>query len=102
MKTLLIIEKAPESGFNTKILEQITNNSSEKNSITIYIHHEGVRWLQSEHWYRIYDLNQNSLYYVNADDAYKYKVPFQQGVIFSNPKIFFQLVRWADRIHFLS
>jgi len=72
------------------------------NPATVYIRNEGILWLHNEYWKMIFNPNENVVYYVNAQDAKDYSVPFQEGVIFSNPKIFQQLIKWADQVFFIN
>jgi len=101
LKTLFVIEKAPDSDSNGNIIDLIKDKLKADNQVTIYIHHEGVRWLFNENWIRIQYPENEIVYYANANDAHQFGVPFQQGVILSNPKIMHQLLNWADSVYYL-
>ena len=101
IKTLYVIEKSPEYISKRDILDKITKNNTGNDPITIYIQNDGIRWLFNENWKQIFNQNEHIVYYANANDAKEYSVPFQEGVIFSNPKILSQLINWADQVFFI-
>lgn len=102
IKILYVIEKAPELINHIDITAIIQNNGHEKDPVIIYIQNEGIRWLLNENWHLIFNPNENIIFYANAKDANDYSVPFQDGVIFSNPKILSQLISWADQVFFIN
>ncbi len=96
-----MIEKSPDSNSGMDILAKINQDNISSNQITIYIKDDGIQWLHDKYWHYLFKSNDHFVYYANATDARKYNVPFQEGVIFSNPKIFHELLNWADQIHFI-
>ena len=100
-KILFVIEKSPDSNSSTEVLTKIHSDAILNSAVTIYIKDDGIQWLYEKYWHDIFKPNDHVVYYANATDARKYKVPFQEGVIFSNPKIFHELLNWADQIYFL-
>lgn len=100
-KTLFVVDKAPDKMDRNAVFNQI-NSIKGQNIVTIYIHDEGVRWLLADNWNTIYHANEDIIYYANADDAQKFGVPMQHGIILSNPKTLYQLIHWADQIYYLS
>jgi hypothetical protein len=101
-KILYVIEKSPGSLKNPIMIDRIHNNIKENNPVTVYIQNDGIRWLSDENWRQLFIPDENFVYYANVQDAKDYCVPFQDGVIFSNPKILFQLINWADKVFFIN
>lgn len=101
MKTLYVIEKPPEILIDKDLLKKIRNHYKRNESVTIYIQNDGIRWLLNENWEKIFEPYEPIMYYANAKDAKNYNVPFQEGVIFSNPKILYELINWADQVFFI-
>lgn len=101
LKILYVIEKSPESISLREILDNIQSNRVNKDPISIYIHNDGIRWLLDENWGQLFNQNEHIIYYANVQDAKNHRVPFQDGVIFSNPKILSQLISCADRVLFI-
>jgi hypothetical protein len=101
IKILYVIEKSPELISDEEIINIIHREKRNKDPITIYIHNDGIRWLLNENWHQLFRLDDQVVYYANAQDAKNYHVPFQDGVIFSNPKTLYQLINCADRVLFI-
>jgi hypothetical protein len=98
---LYVIENSPDSVAGQALLDRINQDNKYCNPVTIYIKNDGIQWLHEKYWHNLFKQNDNVVYYANATDARKYNVPFQEGVIFSNPKIFHELLNWADQIYFI-
>jgi hypothetical protein len=101
IKILYVIEKSPDSNSKLNIIDKIKEHDVSNNAITIYIQNDGIQWLYEKYWHELFRPNEHLVYYANATDARKYEVPFREGVIFSNPKIFHELLIWADQINFI-
>lgn len=102
IKTLYVLEKSPDFISTSDLLEKINENIIGMGPITIYIHNDGIQWLLNENWKHIFKPNEQIVYYANAQDAKDHGVPFQEGVIFSNPKTLYQLINLADQIFFIN
>jgi hypothetical protein len=101
VKILYVIEKSPEFISAKELINKIEKNAVRNNPIAIYIQGDGIRWLLNEHWQNIINRNEHIVFYANAKDAKEYNTPFREDVIFSNPKILYQLLNWADQVFFI-
>ena len=102
MKTLYVIEKSPDTLPDDHILNKIRNHQLLDEPVTIFIQNDGIRWLLNENWEKLFDPEEHTVYYANAKDVKSYSVPFQEGVIYSNPKILNELINWAEQVFFIT
>jgi hypothetical protein len=101
-KVLFILEKGPDAISANEIVTSLSQYLTNGNSITLFIHKAGVKWLSDQNWMNIYPGHESIVYYVNASDMHIYNIPYQNDVIISNPKIISQLINWSDHVYFFS
>ena len=98
--TLLIINQQPSEKDIKKLSSHLNKWQAEDIKLNIFLMNEGVRWLESRVWNKIY--TPHYLFYANALDAKKEGADFVPEVIFSGDKSLQELIQNVDAVYKLE